>query len=537
MGRFSQDDSQDPSQGGGGGDLSSYMTNFFSPGPTPWDPGSPDPGPPGGPAAPPIDYTPPDIVTTQPVGPRVVDSGSGPDQTLGRQIRPPAPPDPSTQPIVTGSPAPAGVDPNFRNGLILAYQQYLGRTPSDAELQAHYANPGGFQGALNTIKNSTEAWVYAHSPHNPNTGGNGGGSNTTTTGSGSNAQQYLQSLLASGMDPQQAIAQTNSTYGLGSSSSAAYYGPGAHGPGSGAVIGLAGYGGYFAQNPDGSWGWVTSAEQNGGGGGGSSVSSGLNPSGGTTFGDPAYQQLNDMVQQMLGKLNQPVSFPQLDQYMQMLQQNEAQQQQIAQTFADQLSQRVQQLDQPLLSDANVANIRALASNNLLAQRDAAIKNAQQQRYASGFAPTSGLLDYDTQNINQQYSNAQSNIDAQLQANQIQGDEQRRNLATNLQGLAAQALAGGNVAALGSQAQAADLENQLYNLNNQRNLEALTTAQIPVDLTNQGYANAVNGSNLSSNPLNSILSLLALGNQQQGLQQDQANSNMGALALLLREALG
>jgi hypothetical protein len=270
--------------------------------------------------------------------------------------------------------------------------------------------------------------------------------------------------------------------------------------------------------------------------GGGSTSGGGTGGPATGFADPAYQQLLSLAQQRITQLGQPQSFPQLDSYMAMLQQNETAAKARAQTFADQLSGRVSQLQQPLLSQGQVAQQQALASNNLLAQRDAALQNQQQQRYASGFAPTSGLIAGDQRSINQNYTNAQAQINAQLQQGNIATDEQRRNEATTLQGLAQQALQGGDTTALQSQAQVADLENQLYNIGNQQATQQLATAQIPVDLTNQGFANANTAASAAnaSNPLQAILQLLQLGNQQQTTQQAGQTSNANGLAWLLQQ---
>jgi hypothetical protein len=267
------------------------------------------------------------------------------------------------------------------------------------------------------------------------------------------------------------------------------------------------------------------------------ASSGLQGGPSTGFADPAYQQLVSLAQQRIAQLGQPVSFPALDDYMTMLKQSQADSKARAATFADQLSGRVAQLQKPLLSDANTANIRAEASNNLLGQRDNQLAAVRADLARRGFDPNSSGLETNQENIvNQNYSNAQSNIDAKLQEQSISQDEQRRNQAAQLQGLILQALQGGDVASLNSAATMTDLENQIFNINNNRAREALTTAQIPVDLTNQGFANSLNASNSVSNPLGLLLSLASIGNQQQGIQQAGSNSNMAALAWLIQTAL-
>ncbi len=262
-----------------------------------------------------------------------------------------------------------------------------------------------------------------------------------------------------------------------------------------------------------------------------------NPGGPTTgFADPAYQQLLQLAQARTAALGKSQSFPQLDQYIKMLTDNQATAKQRAQTFADQLGTRVGQLQQPLLTNANVVQQRSLASNNLLAQRDATLKNQAERRYASGFEPTSGLLAGDQRSTNEAYTNAQAQIDAKLQAGNIAGDEARRNEATQLQGLMQQALAGGDVTALNSQATVADLENQKFNQDQQRQREQLSTAQLPVDLTNMGFANATNAANAGGNPLSALFSLISAAGNQQGVQQTGQNSNASMWGWLLQSLL-
>lgn len=252
------------------------------------------------------------------------------------------------------------------------------------------------------------------------------------------------------------------------------------------------------------------------------------------FADPAYQSLMDLVNKRLGQLQTPQSFPQLDTLMSQLQGNQAVAKQRAQTFADQLGTRVGQLQQPLLSDANVVQQRALASNATLGQRDALLARSRADLAARGIDPNTSGLAFDRENqIGRNYSDAQANIDARLQQGNIATDENRRNLATNLQGLATQALQGGDLTALNNQSEMAQLENKLFNINQGQANQTLSVGQIPVDLTNQGFNNSLAAANSSQNPLTALLSLAGLGNSQQGLQQAGQNSNMSALAWLMQ----
>lgn len=257
---------------------------------------------------------------------------------------------------------------------------------------------------------------------------------------------------------------------------------------------------------------------------------------GTGFADPAYQALNALAQARIASLQQPTSFPQLDSLMQQLQQQQAVNRQRAQQLAGQWGTRVTELQQPLLTQPQVVQQRALSENNLLASRDAALQNARASQSARGFAPTSGLAADQARQINENASNQQAQIEAQLQQGNIGTDEARRNEATQLQGLITQALNGGDASALQMQAQQADLENQQYQTNQQRATQALATAQIPVDLTNSGFANASGAISSPNSALASLMSLIGPAMTQQQNQFGQSNSQASGLSQIIQQLL-
>lgn len=87
-----------------------------------------------------------------------------------------------------------------------------------------------------------------------------GGQGGSMAGGGSSADPYamINSLLAQGVDPSSAVDQVNAKFNLPAGQSLAYYAPGAHGAGSGAVIGLPASvngGGYLASGANGQWGY------------------------------------------------------------------------------------------------------------------------------------------------------------------------------------------------------------------------------------------------------------------------------------------
>ncbi len=351
--------------------------------------------------------------------------------------------------------------------------------------------------------------------------------------SGANAQMLamLNQQMPSSGNIQALVNQVNNKYGLPNGSSEAFY-PDKN------IVAASG-GGYYAQAPGGgAWGYNVGDSGGGGNsGGGYQGGGGTGAGAGTTFNDPAYQALNALAQSRIAALSQPQSFPQLDQLTAMLTAQQAQANANAQTEAGQLNARATQLQQPLMTDANVVQQHALASNNLIGSRDAAIKNAQASLAARGIAPTSGLALDQANQVNQNYSNQQGNIDAQLQQANITTDENRRNEATQLQQLATQALQGGNVTALQEQAQNADLENQLYGINQNRQLQQLAAAQIPVDLTNQAFSNANGAAGNPSADLSSLMSLIGPSLYQQNSQFSQSNSQMSGIMQMIQQLLG
>lgn len=258
--------------------------------------------------------------------------------------------------------------------------------------------------------------------------------------------------------------------------------------------------------------------------------------GGTGFADPAYQALNALAQARITSLQQPQSFPQLDTLMQQLQAQQAVNKQRAGDLASKWGSRVTELQQPLLTQPQVVQQRAMAENNLLGSRDAALANARANQSARGFAPTSGLADDAARQINENASNQQGQIEARLQQGNIGTDEARRNEATQLQGLITQALNGGDATALQEQAQTADLENQLYQTDQQRQTQQLATAQIPVDLTNTGFHNASSAISSPNGAFGSLMPLLQMAMTGQNNQFNQANSQASGLSQIIQQLL-
>jgi len=150
------------------------------------------------------------------------------------------------------------------------YQQYLGRDPENSDVvQQYIAGTGGNLSSIrDLIAGSPEAATYLKSLQTPQPPAPASGAGSTPT----DPNAFLQNLLAQGVDPNSAVDQTNSQFNLPSGSSYAYYAPGSHGAGSGAVIGVPG-GGYLAQGPGGgAWNFNQGDKGSAGGGAGSPLS-------------------------------------------------------------------------------------------------------------------------------------------------------------------------------------------------------------------------------------------------------------------------
>ena len=79
---------------------------------------------------------------------------------------------------------PTGFQPDNPNSLNDAYREYTGRDADAAGMAAHQRNPGGFAGAINSIRNSPEAGAYRQSQLQTAIAGVPGGSRTTNPGTG-----------------------------------------------------------------------------------------------------------------------------------------------------------------------------------------------------------------------------------------------------------------------------------------------------------------------------------------------------------------
>lgn len=79
---------------------------------------------------------------------------------------------------------PTGFQPDNPNSLNDAYRQYTGRDADAAGMAAHQRNPGGFAGAINSIRNSPEASAYTRSQLQNAITGVPQGSRTTMPGQG-----------------------------------------------------------------------------------------------------------------------------------------------------------------------------------------------------------------------------------------------------------------------------------------------------------------------------------------------------------------
>jgi hypothetical protein len=282
-----------------------------------------------------------------------------------------------------------------------------------------------------------------------------------------------------------------------------------------------------------------------GGASGSSSSypgSGSYPGAGAEFDDPWGANLEGMVGSRLNALGQNPASPQLDAYLQMLMGKEKAGQARAGEFANTLRTRAGELNQAPYTTQQEDVMRTRSVDQLERRRQQTLKNRRDEVYARGFEPTSGLVRGEEQQVNQGFDQAKQGVDADLLYNSMAEGQRRRDQAVSLEGLAQQALEGGDLGSLNMMAQATGLENQQYAQREGRAQEALNTAQLPLSLMNsrQGLGIQALNAGQQQDPMQAIMQMLQYGQQQQQIDQTGRNNNMqgmGAIAQALLDYYG
>lgn len=257
----------------------------------------------------------------------------------------------------------------------------------------------------------------------------------------------------------------------------------------------------------------------------------------TEFDDPAAKLLEQLALDRVNRLSQTPSRPNLDQYVSQLLETQARQKQQAADFANTLRARETELNKPAYTDDEDAVIRAKAFDQFERRRQETLKNAREDIYARGFAPTSGIAIGSDRDVNNQFEEARTGIESDLLKNAIDETQRRKDKAVQLEQIAQQALSGADLGSLQMSAQVADLEDQLIQEANQQERERLVAAGIPVDLGTNRAQLALSILGQGGNPssvLNGLLGIAQLGQNNRALNLQSANSNLmglGALAKL------
>lgn len=206
--------------------------------------------------------------------------------------------------------------------------------------------------------------------------------------------------------------------------------------------------------------------------------------GGGEFNDQWGGQLETLVQQYLGNTKERAA-----------------------ALAAQYRARAKELNQPAYTSADEAAIRARAFDQLERRRTETAKNQREQVYARGFAPTSGLATGADQEVNRNFEQVRGGIESNLVQNSIDETQRRKDAAMQLEALATEALNGGD-------------------------LGAIQATGLPLQLMDTRQQQALNTYNSTSNPLSSLLAIIAAGQgQQQGQNQQNANTASGLGSLL------
>lgn len=317
-----------------------------------------------------------------------------PEQTPTEQPTQPRVPGPSPTASATGAP------PFSYDQINALYQQFLGRTAGQDEYQGWATGafgPPELGSITQQIQNSEEAGRYraAHG---------GGGTTGGSTGAPAPSQSgdpggYLLQLLQSGMDRDQAIAQTSQAFSLqpGQDGYPLYY------PGNN-TIGLKGS---YLANVGGRWNQVTRNPNEGlsqGGGGGGGGYSGTN-----IFNDPATAQFEQLLNSMISRFNTPQTPPHYQQAI------------------DQLNAYLAQLNGPVYTPAQMELMQTQAWDPMQQQHDAARQQLIQRLGSQGISPSSGIFEKALEDLDRQFQQAHTTTQAGF-ANQAIG-LQRQNQVT------------------------------------------------------------------------------------------------------------
>lgn len=246
--------------------------------------------------------------------------------------------------------------------------------------------------------------------------------------------------------------------------------------------------------------------------------------------------IGSLVNARLGNLSQAPDTTQLDALTAMLKKQQADAQANAQVYANSLKGRIDELNAPVYSDQQSAALHAQAVNQLNARRDATIKNAQNNVYARGFGPTSGILSGDVRNIQRDFGNQQQNVESQLLTQAISLGQQHKDEAVQLQGLVQQALNGGDLQSIQSATTLAQLEQQQYEQQQANQREQLQTALLPVEMNQSNLASAIaalgSGSPAGNGALASIGSIFGAANNANAQNQIGTNNNLSGIGASL-----
>lgn len=217
---------------------------------------------------------------------------------------------------------------------------------------------------------------------------------------------------------------------------------------------------------------------------------------GNVFDDPATQALQSLIQGRLTSLQQPLANPQMD------------------AFLKQASEYITQLQAPVYSEPEENALRTKVFSQLEQDRATALQQAQERLSAMGHGKGSGTYEQAAQLVNKHFDQLRSQQENDLFTGTI-AERQRR-----LQ------------AALGVSAQAATAVNGQNATQESRAREAITTAGILPDLTQQRLALALQSLGAGgSNPSSVMSSVSQLANFNAGQQQDQGAAFAGIMDII------
>lgn len=256
---------------------------------------------------------------------------------------------------------------------------------------------------------------------------------------------------------------------------------------------------------------------------------GGNVPGGGEFTDPWGSAFEQAISERLARLLGAPNRENLEAYMARLLEADKNKQKNVERFVGQTRDRIEELQQPAYTAGDEAVIRAKAFDALERRRQQTLQNDREQVYARGFAPTSGIVQQATADTNQAFEESRTGIESNLLLSAMQETQRRKDQALSLNQLVEQALSGGDLASLELLSRTTDLENMIYEQNQAREREYLSTMGLPLELIQQRAQLGNQTASTTTSPESVLASIVALFQQNANGRATNAQTSANNMA--------